>query len=35
MLKNEQKDQKIYLYNEAEYIYQDTELKAGIHYNGL
>ncbi|MBU2945633.1 putative LPS assembly protein LptD [Zobellia uliginosa] len=25
-----QKDQKIYLYNEAEIYYQDTELKAGI-----
>lgn len=25
-----QKDQKIYLYNEAEVYYQDTELKAGI-----
>lgn len=25
-----QKDQKIYLYNEAEILYQDTELKAGI-----
>ncbi|MFK7812437.1 MAG: putative LPS assembly protein LptD [Maribacter sp.] len=25
-----QKDQKIYLYNEAEIFYQDTELKAGI-----
>ena len=25
-----QKDKKIYLYNEAEILYQDTELKAGI-----
>ena len=25
-----QKDQKIYLYNEAEIYYQDTQLKAGI-----
>ncbi|MDO6518302.1 putative LPS assembly protein LptD [Zobellia uliginosa] len=29
-VKLSQKDQKIYLYNEAEIYYQDTELKAGI-----
>tara|TARA_R110000868_G_scaffold108065_7_gene295438 strand:- start:23377 stop:26049 length:2673 start_codon:yes stop_codon:yes gene_type:complete len=29
-VKMSQKDQKIYLYNEAELYYQDTELKAGI-----
>ena len=29
-VKLSQKDQKIYLYNEAEILYQDTELKAGI-----
>jgi len=29
-VKLSQKDQKIYLYNEAELYYQDTELKAGI-----
>ncbi|MBT8183200.1 MAG: LPS-assembly protein LptD, partial [Eudoraea sp.] len=29
-VKMSQKDQKIYLYNEAEIYYQDTELKAGI-----
>ncbi len=29
-MKLSQKDQKIYLYNEAEIYYQDTELKAGI-----
>lgn len=29
-VKLSQKDQKIYLYNEAEIYYQDTELKAGV-----
>lgn len=29
-VKLSQKDQKIYLYNEAEMYYQDTELKAGV-----
>jgi len=29
-VKLSQKDQKIYLYNEAEILYQDTELRAGI-----
>ena len=29
-VKLSQKDQKIYLYNEAEIYYEDTELKAGV-----